>query len=188
MRQVIVLLKTLFMAVCAVVIFGAITRQLRGFDQFIPVTLPSWMAVGGIILMGTGAILAFTCFGLFAASGALTPGPAFPDPGVLISRGPYRYVRNPMAKGGLTVLAGWGFYQLSPSILLFAVLIAGLMHLFVVYAEEPKLERRFGQSYRDYTSRVGRWLPTRRALAHSLSSHAAQQTHAADGRFNSKGA
>jgi protein-S-isoprenylcysteine O-methyltransferase Ste14 len=165
MRQLIVLLKTLFMAVCAVVIFGTITQPMLGLDQFIPVTLPAWVVVGGVILMGAGSILAFTCFGLFAASGALTPGLTFPDPGVFISRGPYRYVRNPMAKGGLTVLAGWGFYQLSPSILLFAVLMAGLMHLFVVYVEEPKLERRFGQSYRDYTSRVGRWLPTGRALA-----------------------
>jgi protein-S-isoprenylcysteine O-methyltransferase Ste14 len=165
MRQLVVVLKTLFMAACAVVIFGVITRQVRGLDQFIPVTLPPWMAVGGIILMGAGAILAFTCFGLFAASGALTPGPAFPHPGVFISRGPYKYVRNPMAKGGLTVLAGWGFYQLSPSILLFAVLMAGLMHLFVVYVEEPQLERRFGQSYRDYTRRVSRWLPTKRAIA-----------------------
>ena len=72
-----------------------------------------------------------------------------------------------MAKGGLTALAGWGCYQLSPSIVLFAVLMAGLMHLFVVYVEEPKLERRFGQSYRDYTSRVGRWLPSRSALSGS---------------------
>ena len=164
MRQLIVLLKTLFMAACAIVIFGAITRQLRGLDQFIPVSLPSWMAVAGIVLMGAGAIVAFICFGLFAASGALTPGPAFPHPGVFISWGPYKYVRNPMAMGGLTVLAGWGFYQLSVSILLFAVVMAGLMHLFVVYVEEPKLERRFGQSYLAYKSRVNRWFPSGRAL------------------------
>ena len=165
MRKLIVLSKALFMATCAIVIFGTITRQLRGLDQFIPVSLPSWMGIGGIIVMGAGAILAFTCFGLFAASGALTAGPAFPDPAVFISWGPYKYVRNPMAKGGLTVLAGWGFYQRSMSILLFAVVMAGLMHLFVVYVEEPKLERRFGKSYQAYRSHVGRWLPNWRTLA-----------------------
>ena len=164
MRQLTVLLKTLFMAACAIVIFGVITRQLRGLDQFIPVTLPSWMAVGGIVLMGAGTVLAFMCFGLFAASGALTPGPTFPDPGVLICWGPYKYVRNPMAKSGLTVLAGWGFYQRSASILLFAALMAVLMHLFVVYVEEPKLERRFGERYRAYMGRVSRWVPTGKAL------------------------
>jgi len=70
-----------------------------------------------------------------------------------------------MSKGGFTVLAGWGFHQLSPSILLFAVFMAVLMHLFVVHVEEPKLEQRFGQSYRDYMARVGRWIPSMRALA-----------------------
>jgi protein-S-isoprenylcysteine O-methyltransferase Ste14 len=162
MRQVVVVLKALFMATCAVVIFGFITRELRPLDRLIPLSLPPWLAAAGVILMAAGAILSFTCFGLFASGGALTPGPGFPDPRVFISRGPYRYVRNPMSKGGLTVLAGWGFYQLSPSILLFAAVMAVAMHLFVVYVEEPKLERRFGQSYRDYVGRVSRWIPTRR--------------------------
>ena len=39
------------------------------------------------------------------------------------------------------------------------------MHLVVVYVEEPKLERRFGQSYRAYMSQVNRWIPSRRTLA-----------------------
>ena len=163
MRQLIVVLKTLFMAACAIALFGVTTWQLRGLDRFIPVSLPSWMTVVGIVLMGAGAILSLTCFRLFAASGALTPGPTFPDPGVFISSGPYRYVRNPMAEGGLTVLAGWGSYQRSASILLFAVVMAGLMHLFVGFVEEPKLERRFDQGYRAYKSRVNRWLPSGRA-------------------------
>jgi protein-S-isoprenylcysteine O-methyltransferase Ste14 len=160
MRQLIVLLKTLFMAGCAIVIFGAITRQLRGLDRYIPVSLPSWMAVPGIVLLSAGAILALLCFALFMASGALSPGPTFPDPGALISSGPYKHVRNPMAEGGLTALAGWGFYQLSVSILLFAVVMAGLLHLIVVYVEEPKLERRFGEGYRAYKGRVNRWFPS----------------------------
>jgi hypothetical protein len=47
MRQVVVVLKSLFAAACAILIFGFLTRQLRGLDQFIPVSLPSWVAVGG---------------------------------------------------------------------------------------------------------------------------------------------
>lgn len=156
----VVFLKTLFMAGCAIFIFGAITRQLRKLDPFIPLVLPSWTGPIGFLVMGVGAILSFSCFGLFAVSGALTPGPAFPDPNVFISRGPYKFVRNPMAEGGLIALAGWGAYCLSVSTLLLAVVTGGLMHLFVVYVEEPKLERRFGQSYRGYRSRVGRWFPT----------------------------
>ena len=161
MRALVVTLKSLFMAACAVLIFGVITWQLRRLDAFIPVIMPPWVAVGGIILMIAGGILAFACFGLFSANGALSWHARFPfpDPEVFISWGAYKYVRNPMAEGGLTVLCGWGFYKLTPSTLLFAVLMAILMHLFVVYVEEPKLERRFGESYREYKHRVNRWIP-----------------------------
>ena len=90
--------------------------------------------------------------------------PTSPTPKVFISWGPYKYVRNPMTKGGWTVLCGWGFYQLSPSILLFALLMAAFLHLFIVLVEEPKLERRFGESYREYKCRVNRWFPGWRSL------------------------
>ena len=80
MRQLIVLLKTLFMAGWAIVIFGAVTRQLRNLDWFIPLVLPSRIVDTGIFLIGAGAILCFICFGLFALGGALTPGHTFPDP------------------------------------------------------------------------------------------------------------
>ena len=92
MRKLVVVLKSLFMAACAVVIFGLITWQVRRLDPLISVTLPPWMAVGGVILMFAGAVLAFACFGLFSASGALSPGAHFPDPEVLISWGPYKGV------------------------------------------------------------------------------------------------
>ena len=69
-------------------------------------------------------------------------------------------MRNPTATGGLTVLAGWVFSQLAASMPLFA---GGLMGLFVVYVQEPKLER-VGQSYRGYKSRVNRWHPSGRTL------------------------
>ncbi|MFY9550306.1 MAG: isoprenylcysteine carboxylmethyltransferase family protein [Thermoanaerobaculia bacterium] len=164
MRQLVVVLKSLFMAGCAVVIFGVITWQVRRLDPLILVTLPPWTAVGGVVLMVAGAVLAFACFGLFAASGALSPGTHFPDPEVFISWGPYKYVRNPMTKGAWTVLCGWGFYKHSPSILLFAVLMAAFMHLFIVFVEEPRVERRFGESYREYKRRVNRWVPSWRSL------------------------
>jgi protein-S-isoprenylcysteine O-methyltransferase Ste14 len=159
MRRLVAVLKTLFMAACAVLIFGPITAQLRRLDGFLPVILPSWMATAGLALILAGSILALVCFGLFSARGSLSRHAYFPDPSSFISSGPYRYVRNPMAKGGWTVLCGWGLYRLSPAILLFAGFMALAMHLFVVYVEEPKLERRFGASYRSYTRRVNRWIP-----------------------------
>ena len=34
-----------------------------------------------------------------------------------------------------------------------------VLHLVVVYGEEPGLEKRFGDSYREYRRNVRRWLP-----------------------------
>lgn len=159
MRFVLLSIKTLFPAICAIVVFGLITWQLRALDRYVPFVLPSWFTVVGIILMTAGGALAFACFALFAAGGALQLGTTFPDPVILVGAGPYRYLRNPMAAGALLALAGWGFVERSISILVFALVMSALMHLFVVLVEEPKLERRFGRSYSVYKGQVNRWIP-----------------------------
>jgi protein-S-isoprenylcysteine O-methyltransferase Ste14 len=164
MRNLVIALKSLLMAACAVGILGVVTWQLRRLDPFLPLDLPPWVAVCGLALMVVGAALVLACFWTFAAAGALSPHAHFPDPEGLITWGPFRYARNPMTKGGWTVLCGWGVYQLSPSILAFALLMAVFLHLFVVLVEEPKLERRFGESYREYKRRVNRWVPGWRSL------------------------
>ncbi len=164
MRKALIILKTLFGVTVAISLFGAATLFISRFDMYLPIVLPRWVSIGGVVLIIAGCILAISCLALFSAKGALTPGPQFPDPSVLIATGPYQYVRNPMSKGLFTTLAGWGVYQRSPSIMLFAMAIAVFMHLFIVFVEEPKLERRFGQSYLDYKRKVNRWLPAGRLL------------------------
>ena len=37
--------------------------------------------------------------------------------------------------------------------------LAVFLHVFVVLVEEPKLERRFGESFREYKRQVPRWVP-----------------------------
>jgi protein-S-isoprenylcysteine O-methyltransferase Ste14 len=34
-----------------------------------------------------------------------------------------------------------------------------MVHLFVVFYEEPALERQFGDAYERYRARVPRWVP-----------------------------
>jgi protein-S-isoprenylcysteine O-methyltransferase Ste14 len=159
-RLISLLLRILFPPFCAIVVFGLITWQLRRLDAYIPFTLAPWLTYVGVAFMAAGATLALVCFVLFAEGGMLTRRARFGDPNVLVAAGPYRYVRNPMALGALTVLAGWGLVQRSVTIVVFALCIVALMHLLVVFVEEPKLERRFGDSYRAYKSRVHRWRPT----------------------------
>jgi len=105
-----------------------------------------------------GAAVAISCMAVFVARGRGTPAP-FDPPREFVAQGPYKYVRNPMYVGGLGVLAGFGLYQRSLAIVLFALVFLCCAHLFVVFYEEPGLERRFGQSYLDYKRSVNRWLP-----------------------------
>ena len=41
----------------------------------------------------------------------------------------------------------------------YALLVGVVVHLFVVFVEEPSLRRQFGESYEAYLRTVPRWLP-----------------------------
>ena len=72
--------------------------------------------------------------------------------------GPYRYVRNPMYTGLLSLGIGLGLALQDWTI------FAGFTGVFILLAlrtkrEETYLIARFGDQYRDYMSRVGRFFP-----------------------------
>lgn len=141
-----------------VLLWGWLALSVRRFDSNLGVLLPAWARVIGVVLIAAGGALALTCGTLFAARGLGTPAP-FDPPRHFVAVGPYRWVRNPMYLGALTVLAGFGLWERSISMLLFPLPLALVVHLFVFYLEEPGLERRFGESYLEYKKSVNRWLP-----------------------------
>jgi len=130
----------------------------RPLDRRLGLALPEWTRLPGLVLMVVGAALALWCIGAFAFVGRGTPAP-FDAPREFVAVGPYLFVRNPMYLGALLVLVGVALYLGWPSALLVAAAFLLLTHLFVLLYEEPTLERRFGTSYREYRSRVRRWLP-----------------------------
>jgi protein-S-isoprenylcysteine O-methyltransferase Ste14 len=65
-----------------------------------------------------------------------------------------------MYVGGLFLLAGFGLYEHSVSILLMAMALLLVVHLMVVFYEEPTLRKSFGASYEEYCKTTARWLPT----------------------------
>ena len=76
----------------------------------------------------------------------------------IVTRGPYRFTRNPIYLGMLLGQTGLaiGFDSLW---MLFALLPFYLVIRYGVIArEEAYLERKFGNVYLDYKSRVWRWL------------------------------
>jgi protein-S-isoprenylcysteine O-methyltransferase Ste14 len=112
----------------------------------------------GLLPLLPGAWLALWCVIDFAVRGRGTPAP-FDPPRKLVVKGPYRYVRNPMYIGMLLVLAGEAVLMSSMFVLLYTLLLWIASHLFVVFWEEPRLRRRFGERYEKYSEAVPRWLP-----------------------------
>jgi protein-S-isoprenylcysteine O-methyltransferase Ste14 len=126
-----------------------------------PAQIGSVQAVG-LVLVVLGGALALWCILTFALIGKGTPAP-FDPPRKLVAAGPYRWVRNPMYVGAGTTLAGAALFYQSAALVAFAAGFFLAAHLFVIFYEEPTLERAFGAQYADYRNAVPRWVPTWRS-------------------------
>lgn len=111
-----------------------------------------------LLLFATGGAIYSWCVWDFAAFGRGTPAP-IDAPKSLVVRGLYRYTRNPMYLGVLTVILAWAVLFGEWRLLVYAACVGACFQLFVVFYEEPHLRRTFGDSYEEYRARVGRWLP-----------------------------
>lgn len=112
----------------------------------------------GLPLIVIGAATLLWCIWDFFASGRGTISPIDP-PKHLVVRGLYRYVRNPMYVAVVIVLLGEAIFFMSQAVLIEAAIFFVLANLFVMLYEEPTLRRKFGDSYKNYTQTVGRWIP-----------------------------
>ena len=116
-----------------------------------------WIA---LVAIAAGALLYLACVRVFAVVGRGTPGP-WDAPRSLVLVGPYRWVRNPIYLAAITVVLGESWLFLSTSLVVYAVVMAIFVNLWVIGYEEPHLRRRFGDSYREYLRTVRRWIPRR---------------------------
>ena len=137
------------------------------FAMLIPLALVrERTAGGGMTLALASCLLAFgTALYLrsawdFAVSGSGTPAP-IDAPRRLVTRGFYRYTRNPMYVASLTLVAGWAILYEAPLLLAYAAGLFLFFSVFIKLYEEPRMAREFGDDYVAYSARVGRWLPRR---------------------------
>lgn len=112
----------------------------------------------GMTLAVAGGLLALSCVVLFVARGEGTPAP-FDAPRRFVAVGPYRFVRNPMYVGAITLIVGFGLILNSPSVFWVAFAALFFSNLFVIFVEEPGLARRFGETYAAYRRETNRWVP-----------------------------
>lgn len=111
-----------------------------------------------LLLLGIGTYT--RCVWDFARGGRGTPSP-FEPPRILVLRGLYRNVRNPLYLGYFAVLLGESAFFESWSLMRYAAVFFLTAHLVVVLYEEPHLGRKFGKAYDNYRKSVRRWLPRR---------------------------
>lgn len=142
-------------------LWGWIALSVRRFDPVLGIALPEMLQLAGVAAMVVGGCLGLVCVGMFITLGRGTPAP-FDPPTEFVARGPYKFVRNPMYISGFFLLLGLGLYARSAAIVVFVFALSILVHLGVVYLEEPGLEKRFGESYLKYKSAANRWLPKTR--------------------------
>ena len=158
MGTLFIALRTLVYVTAFVGFFAWLALRVRLLDQRLGLELPSWVQGPGVILMVAGGVLVLMCAVQFVWRGGGTPA-VFDAPRRFVGSGPYRFVRNPMYLGGLTTLAGLGLFLHSGAVLIFSGAMFLAFHLFVIFYEEPVLERQFGASYVNYKATTHRWFP-----------------------------
>ncbi len=121
-------------------------------------TVEGAVQVPAVLLMAIGGLIYLRCVWDFVAFGKGTPAP-IDAPKRLVIRGLYRYSRNPMYVGLLTMIAGWALLYGSVLLAAYGVGIFIFFSLFIHFHEEPRLSREFGDEYEAYRTQVGRWLP-----------------------------
>jgi protein-S-isoprenylcysteine O-methyltransferase Ste14 len=127
--------------------------------------MDGWLKIVAPTTENMWLVIAFLCFVIgipwLAASiayqhwrGDGTPFPLVPTR-QLVTEGPYRYTRNPMALGAIFWLLGWAF--LSKSLCALVVGVGGFGSLVLGYdffIEEKELSKRFGKAYDEYRKKT----------------------------------
>lgn len=127
-----------------------------GSVQWAMLPLPSWVRWIGA---ATGALCSLLMYWTLSSLGKnLTDTVMTRTNAFLVTHGPYRWIRHPfyvtaaLLMASVTVLtANW----------LIGLSSAGVLALLAIRTpkEEQMLIERFGQSYRDYMARTGRFIP-----------------------------
>jgi len=116
-----------------------------------------WIQVMGIVVATAG--IAATVYAQLEMGDAWRIGVDEQETTTLVRTGVFGRVRNPIYTAMFTF--GLGIALVTPNLVAFAgfVLLVGTIELQVRRVEEPYLLRTHGDTYRDYTASVGRFIP-----------------------------
>lgn len=118
--------------------------------------LPEWVRWLGVV---TGILCVVEVYWLFSSIGSgITPTSATRKEHQLVTSGPYRWIRHPLYTFGAALFISFGMMADNWFIALLGILA------FIAMAartpqEEANLVEKFGDEYREYMQRTGRFLP-----------------------------
>jgi len=133
------------------VLATALAIDALGLSSLQPVTRPDALPLAlGFMLAGT--LLAFWSAWYLGASFSLLP-----QARMLVTTGPYRYVRHPIYLGGLLITLGEVWLRWSPLVLTLNLLFVAAQIVRLRY-EDDVLDRAFPE-YREYRARTSALIP-----------------------------
>lgn len=132
--------------------------------------LPFQMNIGilryvGLLFIFIGCILYFSCSLSFLVNKG-TPAMWFvrplepiigKEPDVLVRINFYKFSRNPMYLGVLSIIFGTAIFRNSFSIFIYFFLLVVIFNIVIIFLEEPHLKQKYGSGYDDYFNSVPRW-------------------------------
>lgn len=141
------------LALAIAIIFGLTLNWLVPLP-FMPPGLPrGWI---GVILFALCLALLIWAAATITRAGSNVP--TNQPTTAIVEAGPYRLSRNPIYLAMLVGLVGLAIAFDTVWLLIMLVPFALVIRYGVIAREERYLERKFGDSYRGYCSRVRRWL------------------------------
>ena len=140
---------------------------LLWFSPLVYLINPAWMAWSKIELpewvrwlgVGIGIFCILGIYWLFSSIGSgITPTSATRKEHKLVTSGPYRWVRHPLYTVGSSMFIAFGMMADNWFIALLGIL-AFIGMAIRTPKEEANLIEKFGDEYREYMKRTGRFLP-----------------------------
>jgi len=128
---------------------------------------PKWMAWSKLGLpdeirwlgVGIGILCVAGIYWLFSSIGnGITPTSATRQEHTLVTRGPYRWIRHPLYTIGSSMFVAFGMMADNWFIAALGILTFILMAIRTP-KEEANLVAKFGDEYREYMKRTGRFFP-----------------------------
>ncbi|HMJ47177.1 MAG TPA: isoprenylcysteine carboxylmethyltransferase family protein [Ferruginibacter sp.] len=110
----------------------------------------------GIIIIALGFSLSLGS-GIFFRKLGTNPRPGS-KANLIVTKGPFKYTRNPMYLGLISMLIGISILLGTFSPLFVIPILFIILHTQFVLREEKWMEEWFGESYLEYKSKTPRWL------------------------------